>query len=98
MEGKATLSKTVTRETIENQGETEFCWLYSLANSIVSSLFVRLGKLFYQCTHPAFIEEKVTDADLKQEATEFLNRPDLRQKLRRQLLFGLFPKTLTSKL
>ena len=32
---------------------------------------------------------------MKQAARDFLNRKDLRQKVRRELLFGLFPKTLT---
>ena len=40
----------------------------------------------------------VTDASLKQAANDFLNRKDLRQKLRRELLFGLFPKTLIGKI
>ena len=40
---------------------------------------------------------EVTNASLKQEATNFLNRKDLRQKIRRELLFGLFPKTLKGK-
>ena len=43
VQGKATLSKTETK-TIENQGETEFCWLYSVANAIVSSLWARVGE------------------------------------------------------
>ena len=30
-------------------------------------------------------------------AKNFLNRKDLRQKIRRELLFGLFPKTLNGK-
>ena len=34
---------------------------------------------------------------MEQKATDFLNRKDLRQKLRRELLFGLFPKTLNGK-
>ena len=35
--------------------------------------------------------------DLRQKATEFLSRKDLRQKIRRELSFGLFPKTLKGK-
>ena len=46
------------------------------------------------CFFFTVILEEVTDADLKHAATEFLNRKDLRQKTRRELLFGLFPKTL----
>ena len=34
---------------------------------------------------------------MKQAATDLLNRRDLRQKIRRELLFGLFPKTLNGK-
>ena len=34
---------------------------------------------------------------MKRAATDFLNRKDLRQKIRRELLFGLFPKTLKGK-
>ena len=37
------VGRTGERTTIENQGNTEFCWLFSLANSILSSLRVRLG-------------------------------------------------------
>ena len=43
------------------------------------------------------ISGSVNDAGLKQAATKFLSRKDLRQKLRRELLFGLFPKTLNGK-
>ena len=97
IEGKATLSKTVTK-TIEGQGETEFCWLFSLANVIVSSLWTRVGKFPSQ---PQLFEAQfsgeITDPDLKREAKKFLNRKDLRQKIRRELCFGLFPKTLRSK-
>ena len=39
----------------------------------------------------------INDADIKQIAEDFLNRKDLRQKIRRELLFGLFPKTLNGK-
>ena len=39
----------------------------------------------------------ITDVGIKKAATDFLNRKDLRQKIRRELLFGLFPKTLTGK-
>ena len=46
---------------------------------------------------PGSFSDYVTDAGLKQTATDFLNRKDLRQKLRRELLFGLFPKTLNGK-
>ena len=35
---------------------------------------------------------------MKQKATEFLSRKDLRQKIRRELSFGLFPKTLKGKI
>ena len=35
---------------------------------------------------------------MKQQAAEFLSRKDLRQKIRRELSFGLFPKTLKGKL
>ena len=85
----ATLSKTVTRTIVENQGETEFCWLFSLANAIVSSLWVRLDTVRFYNIRSLF--------GLKRKATDFLNRKDLRQKLRRELSFGLFPKTLIGK-
>ena len=39
-----TLSKTGI-ETIENQGETSFCWLFAAAKSIVKSMWMRLGLL-----------------------------------------------------
>ena len=35
---------------------------------------------------------------MKRKVTCFLNRRDIRQKLRRELVFGLFPKTLRGKL
>ena len=94
VQGKAILSKTVTKTPIENQGETEFCWLYSLANVIVSSLWVRLRMLYFSVLNSKLIVGHVTDTGLKQAATDFLERKDLRQKLRRELQFGLFPKTL----
>ena len=85
----ATLSKTVTRTIVENQGETEFCWLFSLANAIVSSLWVRLKSVRFYKFRSFF--------GSKRKATDFLSRKDLRQKLRRELSFGLFPKTLIGK-
>ena len=91
------MSKTMTRTMVQNQGENEFCWLFSLANAIVSSLWVRLRMFSYIEKFLTLILVEVTDAGLKQEATDFLNRKDLRQKLRRELLFGLFPKTLRGK-
>ena len=39
----------------------------------------------------------VNEASLKQTATDFFDRKDLRQKLRRELLFGLFSMTLIGK-
>ena len=33
-------------ETIENQGETSFCWLFAVARSIVKSMWMKLG-LYY---------------------------------------------------
>ena len=93
-----TLTKTVTKTIIENQGDTELCWLYSLANAIVSSLWVRLRMFYNHRSNIMFYLGYVTDATLKQAATDFLNRKDLRQKLRRELLFGFFPKTLKGKL
>ena len=82
---------------IENQGDTEFCWLYSVANAIVSSLWVRLRKFYHHVLKFYVFKGHVTDAGLKKAATDFLNRKDLRQKVRRELLFGLFPKTLNGK-
>ena len=98
VQGKATLSKTVTKTTIENQGETEFCWLYSIANVIVSSLWVRLRMFYFSVPNSKLFLGRVTDSGLKKAATDFLNRKDLRQKLRRELQFGLFPKTLIGNL
>ena len=79
---------------VQNQGETEFCWLFSLANVIVSSLWVRLRMIIFIKSLKTLFLENATDADLKRKASDFLNRKDLRQKVRRELLFGLFPKTL----
>ena len=36
------------------------------------------------------------DAALKKKGEELLGREDLRQKMRRELLFGLLPKTFLS--
>ena len=79
---------------VQDQGETEFCWLFSLANVIVSSLWVRLRMIIFIKSLKTLFLENATDTDLKRKASDFLNRKDLRQKVRRELLFGLFPKTL----
>ena len=39
--------------------------------------------------------DKVSDEEAKERATEFLNRKDLYQIIRREICFGLVPKTLT---
>ena len=80
--------------SVQNQGENELCWLYSITNVIVSSLWVRLGMFCYHISSSMLFLGEVPDTELKQTATELLNRKDLRQKIRRELLFGLFPKTL----
>ena len=43
IEGKVTLSKVGTR-TVEHQGDTNFCWLFAIARSVVQSMRMRLGK------------------------------------------------------
>ena len=93
VQGKVTLSKTVTKTTIENQGETELCWLYSLVNAVVSSLLVRLRMLSYHTSNFMFLGG-VKNAGIQEAAKKLLDRKDLRQKIRRELLFGLLPKTL----
>ena len=41
--------------------------------------------------------EKVTNEEANNRATKFLNRKDLCQIIRREICFGLVPKTLTGK-
>ena len=41
--------------------------------------------------------DKVPDEETKNRAAEFLNRKDLYQIIRREISFGLVPKTLTGK-
>ena len=104
VQGKATLSTTVNNTTIENQGKTELCWLFALANVIMWSLQVRVRKFQHLISTIKLLTSilskllgEVQDTVLKQIAINFLNRKDLRQKIRRELLFGLFPKTLKGK-
>ena len=39
--------------------------------------------------------DQVSDEEIKNRAADFLNRKDLRQIIRREICFGLIPKTLT---
>ena len=54
-----TLTKTGI-ETIENQGETSFCWLFAVARSIVKSMWMRLG-LMCSCLHGQLIKNKFSN-------------------------------------
>ena len=51
---------------------------------------------FQMCEVQLFLET-VTDAEIKNQATEFLHRKDLCQIIRREICFGLIPKTLKGK-
>ena len=41
--------------------------------------------------------DKVKNAILKERGSDFLQQRDLKQKIRRELYFGLFPKTHKGK-
>ena len=98
IEGKSRLSGTITHTTVEFQGYNEFCWLYALADSIVASLWIRLGKIDIQRVKSnSDFSEKVRNVVVKERGADFLRRHDLKQKIRRELYFGLFPKTHKGK-
>ena len=81
--------------TVEQQGDTSFCWLFAVAFSIVQSMWTRLGFSSVKSYFIKKFSEKVSDEETKNRAAEFLNRKDLRQIIRREICFGLIPKTLT---
>jgi len=62
------------------QGKTEFCWLYSVSTSVKKSMLVKTDSL--------------PPGDVKTKALAFLQRSDLHQILRKEILFGLIPKTV----
>ena len=67
----------MTKSEVENQRDTEFCWLYSLANALVSSLWVRLRMFYHHVPNFMFvIIGDVTVPELKKTAAELLNRKD----------------------
>ena len=81
--------------TVDQQGDTSFCWLFAVAFSIVQSMWTRLGFFLSSFIYKKKFSEKVPDEETKNRAAEFLNRKDLRQIIRREICFGLIPKTLT---
>ena len=93
-----TLTKTGI-ETIENQGETSFCWLFAVARSIVRSMWMRSGLILVV---PPRVSRKilvnVSSTETRNLAIEFLQRKKLYQIVRREICFGLIPKTLKRKL
>ena len=99
IEGKVSLSKLGTESIkFEDQGDTQFCWLFALAQSIVASLRVRLGTAFYM-TKPVLSNflARVTNIIVKHDTSLFLKKRDINQVIRRELCFGLIPKTLKRK-
>ena len=89
-----TLSELGTERTIgPNQEDTLFCWLFAIANSIYSSMWAKLDMLR--------LFESVFNKLLKnipdRKAEKFLNQQDLTRIIRREICFGLIPKTLKRK-
>ena len=88
---------TLTKTGIENQGHTSFCWLFAVARSVVKSMWMKLGSSYDP--DPELIKNlgTVSDTEIKNRATKFLQQKNLYQIVRREICFGLIPKTLKRK-
>ena len=79
------MSASGTERTLgSRQKDTLFCWLFALANSIKSSMCTKVGQ------NNCFDQSR-------SEVDSFLDRRDLTRVIRREICFGLVPKTLQRK-
>ena len=77
------------------QGDTLLCWLFATANSLYSSMCVRLSKSSrgrYEDIHKLDENSMIFD-----KCFDFLHQENLIRTIRREICFGLIPKTLKRK-
>ena len=67
-------------------------------SQITRTFNVDAKRYFLQVDSDSTVLETITNTGIKSLATEFLSRKDLYQIVRREICFGLIPKTLKRKL
>ena len=79
------MSKSETgTNVVQKQKNTQLCWLYATAESIHSSMSVKLD------------QTELSEHD-EEKAKNFLNQKSLVRTIRQEICFGLIPKTLKRK-
>ena len=98
VEGKFGISitdkKTLTSTRIHDQGKTGLCWDYAASSSVRKSLHIKIGQNIIFCHFPKKYKATLTNGDEKDKAFKFIGQGDHHQILRKEILFGLRPRTL----